>query len=102
MKRLLILFLLFPWLLFAQETGLDGKTFGQRSSTWFNNLPEPSTVTGGFALNARIYLQSWLDQGIYDSHVEDALYQEIGGQWLRGIRTSRPLLIWNIRKYGKN
>ncbi|NIR69603.1 hypothetical protein GWO43_10210 [candidate division KSB1 bacterium] len=96
-----MLILLFIFLmtttLFAQ-VGEDGLTYVQRKQKWLRSVPEPRR--GLSEHRKRLYFSAWLQKGIYNAAVSDALHSILGDFWLTGGRSHHGYMIALIVKYG--
>jgi len=102
--KYLILFNLFLSVLavdlYAQRNGVgaDGLTFEQRKQQWMNSLPSPSS---GMDFDERLkYLFSWLEAGVYNDAVSEAIRQFVGEYWYQHIRSQHGYAAMILLKYG--
>lgn len=78
--------------------GADNKTFEQRRDAWLSQVPSPS---GSIPMvDQRNYLFSWLDTGVYNSVVSEAIEHFIHGYWLDDIRAQHGYAAMLLLQYG--
>lgn len=78
--------------------GADGLTFEERRQRWLNNLPSPRSDMS-MELRRR-YLLSWLEEGVYNDVVSEAIQDFVTGYWLGGIRAQGGFAVMILLKYG--
>lgn len=93
----LILFLAIATNLFAQR-GEDGLTYVQRRQQWLKSVPHPTQNLSDE--KKRLYFSAWLQKGIYNATVSDALHSILGNFWKTGGRSHHGYMVGLIVKYG--
>lgn len=96
-RKVTILFLLLATSGFAQR-GEDGLTYQERRRQWLRRVPEPRSSIP--VDRKRLYFSAWLQKGLYNDTVAEALYNLINEYWLTGGRSHHGYMVALMIKYG--
>ncbi|MFQ5706552.1 MAG: hypothetical protein ACE5HO_03835 [bacterium] len=80
------------------SVGADGRTYVQRRQDWLESLPAPNSAMT--MEKRREYLFGWLEKGVYDTVVAEAIDHWLGDYWFKGIRAQHGYAVFMLLKYG--